>query len=323
MSTEIPVVDFAQFGDGTSLESQTISKQFYEACRDVGFAYLINTGIPQESVDNMFNWSARLFGLPLKVKNQAVQPPQGGMQLGYHGVGVEQVSQMIFDADELASIRKGKLLDFKESFEINIWPPEEILPGFREFELDYCQACRAFQMERLLPALSIGMGLDKDFFSRHHRNAENKLRLLHYPEGPVEIFESGEKGRIAAHTDFGTGTLLFQDDVGGLEIESPTEPGKFIPAVPIRGAVIFNIGDLLMRWSNDTLKSTSHRVRAPLMKVDGDGIVSERFSVPYFMNPDASTMIDTLPGCWGLDIPKKYAPIDSQDYIKKRRAAFY
>ncbi|KAL0566941.1 hypothetical protein V5O48_015055 [Marasmius crinis-equi] len=344
MSTDyIPIIDFAQFGDGSSPDARAVSKLFYEACRDVGFAYLINTGIPQKTVDDMLNWtylrndmtkSAKFFNLPIEVKNQAPRVPES--QYGYSGVGIEQASQMVFDDEELAAIRKGKFLDFKESFDIadetcsasgfghvNIWLSEENLPGFREFVLEYCRACRAFQIEQLLPALSIGMGFDKDFFNQYHRNGENKLRLLHYPEGPSEVFKSGEKGRIAAHTDFRTCTLLFQDDAGGLEIESPTEPGKFIPATPMRGAVVFNIGDLLMRWSNDTLKSTSHRVRAPLMKADDDGVVPERFSVPYFIAPDTGTIIDALPGCWGPDKPKKYAPIDARDYVDKRAGAGY
>ncbi|KAJ4497479.1 hypothetical protein C8R41DRAFT_822404 [Lentinula lateritia] len=36
------------------------------------------------------------------------------------------------------------------------------------------------------------------------------------------------------------------------------------------GTVLFNIGDFLMRWSNDTLKTTLHRVSAPPRR-DGQG----------------------------------------------------
>ncbi|KAL0064010.1 hypothetical protein AAF712_009078 [Marasmius tenuissimus] len=331
----IPIIDFAKFGDGDSPESRDIGKKFYEACRDVGFAYLINTGIPQEKVDGMFEWSARFFKLPPEVKKKAPHPPEGWKHRGYSGVGVEQVSQMVFDTEELAAIRKGKFPDFKESFDIgdetsparpgleNIWLPEEDLPGFRESALDYCRTCRTFQMERLLPALSIGMGLDRNFFHEYHKNGENQLRLLHYPEAPADAFESGEKGRIGAHTDFGTCTILFQDDVGGLEVESPTEPGVFISAPPIRGAAVFNIGDFLMRWSNDTLKSTIHRVRAPPRKADVGGMTRERFSIPYFVGADTKTTVDCIPGCWGPDKPKKYEPINAGEYIDMRMNATY
>ncbi|KAL0566942.1 hypothetical protein V5O48_015056 [Marasmius crinis-equi] len=341
----IPIIDFEHFGDGTSPEALEICKKFYEACRDVGFAYLINTGIPQEKVDGMFEWlrsyhcylmsSAKLFKLPLEIKKKALHPPEGWRHRGYSGVGVEQVSQMVFDTEELASIRKGKFPDFKESFDMgdetspqrpgleNIWLPEEDLPGFREFALDYCETCRAFQMARVLPALSIGMGLNRNFFDEHHKSGENHLRLLHYPEGPAEAFESGEKRRIGAHTDFGTCTILFQDDVGGFEVESPSQTGVFIPAPPIPGAAVLNIGDFLMRWSNDTLKSTLHRVRAPPRKTSADGTTRERFSVPYFIVADAKTTVDCIPGCWGPDKPKKYQPINAGEYLDMRINAAY
>ncbi|KAK1219442.1 hypothetical protein PQX77_017814 [Marasmius sp. AFHP31] len=304
-------------------ESQEIGKRFYEACRDVGFAYLINTGIPQEKVDGMFEWSAKFFVLPVEVKTKVSKPPE--KHGGYSGIGVEQVA-----------IRKGKFLDFKESFDIcdetstaelglgNTWLPGEVLPGFRESAMDYCRSCRTFQTERLLPALCIGMGLDKEFFNEYHKDGANLLRLVHYPEAPAEVFESGEKGRIGAHTDYGTCTLLFQDDVGGLEIESPSEPGVFIPAPPIRGAAIFNIGDLLMRWSNDTLKSTLHRVRAPPKRsTDDNGMIRERFSIPYFIDADSKTVVDCIPGCWGPDKPKRYDPVNAAEYIDMRVNATY
>ncbi|KAJ8077580.1 hypothetical protein PM082_002012 [Marasmius tenuissimus] len=265
----------------------------------------------QERVDGIFQWSAKLFELSTEVKKKAPHPPEGWRHRGYSGVGVEQISQMVFDTEELAVIRKGKFPDFKESFDIgdetsparagleNIWLPEEEIPGFREYALDYCRTCRAFQMEQLLPALSIGMGLDRDFFNRYHKNGENQLRLAHYPEAPTEVFETGEKGRIGAHTDYLTCTILFQDDVGGLEVESPSEPGVFIPAPPVPGAAVFNIGDLLMRWSNDLLKSTLHRVRAPPRSADDNGMMRKRFSVPYFIGADTEAVVACIPGCWG------------------------
>jgi isopenicillin N synthase-like dioxygenase len=55
--------------------------------------------------------------------------------------------------------------------------------------------------------------------------------------------------------------MLFQDDCGGLEIEDPKTPGKFIPAEPVPGAMVLNVGDLLMRWSNG--KKSDH-FRGPI-----------------------------------------------------------
>ena len=44
------------------------------------------------------------------------------------------------------------------------------------------------------------------------------LSLIHYPTISVGLLESGGLARNLAHSDFDTLTLLFQDEVGGLEI---------------------------------------------------------------------------------------------------------
>ncbi|KAL0064006.1 hypothetical protein AAF712_009074 [Marasmius tenuissimus] len=298
MSVEtIPVIDFAQFGDGTSLESQEIAKKFYEACRDVGFAYLINTGIPQEKVNGMFEWSAKFFELPIEVKTKVSKLPE--KYGGYRGIGVEQVSQMVFDPEELVAIRKGKSLDFKESFDVY---DETSTAGLGLENTGYRKRfCQGFASLLWTTADLAG------FFNECHKDGANWLRLVHYPEAPAEVFESGEKGRIGAHTDYGTCTLLFQDDVGGLEVESPSEPGV----------------DLLMRWSNDTLKTTLHRVRALARSADDNGMTQKRFSIPYFIGADAKTIVDYIPGCWGPDKPKKYDPVNAAKYIDMRVHATY
>ena len=103
----------------------------------------------------------------------------------------------------------------------------------------------------ILRALSLGLGLDEEeSLLRLHSGHYNQLRLLHYPPIPGRAIEEGSMARMPAHTDWSSMTMLFQDDCGGLEIEDPNVPGKFIPAEPMKGALVMNVGDLLMRWSN-------------------------------------------------------------------------
>lgn len=44
---------------------------------------------------------------------------------------------------------------------------------------------------------------------------------------PAASLRDDKATRITAHTDFDTFTLLFQDDVGGLEAEDPNHPGTY------------------------------------------------------------------------------------------------
>lgn len=84
-----------------------------------------------------------------------------------------------------------------------------------------------------------------------------------------------------------------------------------------------------MRWSNDTIRSTIHRVRAPpgLIDRDGNGLTPERYSIPYFCCVDFDTIVDAVPGTYSDDpevgMPKKYEAISAREYIMKRLAASY
>lgn len=78
-----------------------------------------------------------------------------------------------------------------------------------------------------------------------------------------------------AWQDYGSITLLFQDNRGGLQVKSPS--GNFVNATPIEDTVVINAGDLLARWSNDTIKSTIHRVVEPPAKQEG--VYPPRYSI--------------------------------------------
>jgi isopenicillin N synthase-like dioxygenase len=103
----------------------------------------------------------------------------------------------------------------------------------------------------ILRAIGTGLKLhDADFLLKFHSGHNNQLRLLHYPPIPAAELENESSARMPAHSDWGSITMLFQDDCGGLEVESRDVPGEFIKAHPLKNAIVMNIGDLLMRWSN-------------------------------------------------------------------------
>ncbi|KAI5474185.1 UPF0676 protein [Pseudohyphozyma bogoriensis] len=293
MSSNLPIIDFAEFG-GVSEESHEIATKLYEACREVGFAYL----------------SKRFFYLSEEEKMQAPHPPEGWKHRGFSGVGLEQISAtQSFEECDMKHARDN-FPDYKETFDLgreddvvlaNVWPPEELLPGFRSFSNSFYNTCRRAQL-RVLRALAMGYpNLNANFFDECHKNADNQLRLLHYPAGDVEVFK--RMGRCAPHTH---------------------NAGHFIPAPPMKGAAIFNLGDFLAHISNDTLKSTMHRVRAPTPQPSQeDATTPERFSIAYFCGGDRDTVIDVLPGSYGPDQPKKYEPISVAQYIDMRMNALY
>ncbi|KAF8625831.1 hypothetical protein AX15_005167 [Amanita polypyramis BW_CC] len=118
----------------------------------------------------------------------------------------------------------------KESFEVgsedddsmpNIWLPESVLPGFKEVSLTFYWKC--YGVERnILCALALGFGLEEEWFLRYHEGTDNQLSI------PLESLETNRLTRMSGHTDFDTLTFIFQDSVGGLEVEDPDEPGRFV-----------------------------------------------------------------------------------------------
>lgn len=138
----------------------------------------------------------------------------------------------------------------------NIWIPPSILPGFREFMTQFYWECSKVG-GNILRAIALGLDLEEDHLVKFHSGHNNQLRLLHYPPIPAERLEAGEMSRMPPHTDWSSITMLFQDDIGGLEVEDIDRPLRFIPAIPVENAMVLNVGDLLQRWSNGMLSPSS------------------------------------------------------------------
>ncbi|XP_019622289.1 PREDICTED: gibberellin 2-beta-dioxygenase 8-like [Branchiostoma belcheri] len=134
------------------------------------------------------------------------------------------------------------------------------------------------------------------------------LTALHYPPVPEHVSEG--QLRCGEHTDFGTITLLFQDEVPGLEVLN--RHGRYIPAPPLPNTVVVNIGDLMQRWTADGIVSNKHRVVLP----DTEALrkVSRR-SLAFFVNPNDDAVITCL------DDSGKYEPVNAGEYVKGKIAA--
>jgi isopenicillin N synthase-like dioxygenase len=143
--------------------------------------------------------------------------------------------------------------------------------------------------------------------------------------------------QLTSSIDYGSITLLFQDSVGGLEVQNP-HTGAFQAALPIvsynalpfdglllnmrpkPGTIVVNAADLLARWSNDVLRSTLHRVVAPPSKAQNETkeVVPARQSIAFFCNPNFDARITCLPSCYGPGRPQKYEAITTEKYIVQR-----
>ncbi|KAF9701017.1 hypothetical protein EKO04_000529 [Ascochyta lentis] len=326
--TCVPIVDFSAYSSKQHDSDKTkTAREIDEAFRNVGFVYLKNHGVQQEKIAECFKWSKAFFSLPTERKMQAPHPPGGSHHRGYSAPGVEKVSQHTYDANELSKARE--VPDYKESFESgnmddasqpNIWLSESALPGFRSGMEGFFKECEAL-VHSVLDALSTALDVPDAGLSATHAQSLFQLRILHYPPLAASELQERKRSRINAHSDFGTLTLLFQDSVGGLEIEDPHTPGQFHAVPPVEQAVLVNVGDLMSRWSNERWKSTVHRVVSP--PGDEGRMLPDRYSIPFFATADPDTVIEALPGCWDAENPKKYPSVTAWEYVQMRMAALY
>ncbi|HEY9344682.1 MAG TPA: 2OG-Fe(II) oxygenase family protein, partial [Inquilinus sp.] len=113
-------------------------------------------------------------------------------------------------------------------------------------------------------------------------------------------------------TDYGNVTILATDGVAGLQVRR--RDGVWLDAPPVPGGFLCNIGDCLMRWTNDAYVSTPHRVQPP---------ERERYSVAFFLDPNPEALVEALPGCVTADRPARYPPVLGADYLRSRLDATY
>ena len=99
---------------------------------------------------------------------------------------------------------------------------------------------------------------------------------------------------------------------GGLQVQSPN--GSFVDATPIEDTIVVNAGDLLARWSNDTIKSTKHRVVEPPKPAESN-IHPPRYSIAYFCNPNFDRLIDAIPGTYSDAAAKKYQAVNRSVFL--------
>jgi isopenicillin N synthase-like dioxygenase len=305
MTDGLPVIDLQHLASGEETALQRIAGEVGAACRTVGFFYVVNHGVAAELTRAAFAQSAAFFAMPLAQK-QALAIERVGGNRGYSGLRHEALDpKRGADLKEAFNIGLELAPDDPEILAgapfrtLNVWPD---LPEFRSTLLGYFAACSALA-GAIHRAFARDLRLPLDFFVDKFDRPLATLRLLHYPG-------SRREGEIGAgeHTDYGNITLLATDDVGGLEAR--TRLGAWIAAPPMPGAFIDNIGDCLMRWTNDVYVSTPHRV------VNRSG--KARYSIAFFFDPNPQARVEAIPSCVAPGEAARYAPILAADYLKMR-----
>ena len=295
---EVRRIDVSDF----EARREEITEQLWAAAIEVGFFQLVNHVIALDDIQQAFRTAERYFALPDAVK--ARYPLKKGCNAGWESRAQVRPSTGTPDQKESYQITRPHMAD--------LWPTEAELPGFQQTMLGFEQQCWTLAMQ-VLSCFADKLGFERTFFTQAHDPSvpayQSTLRLLHYYAIAPELKDKLDLWRAGAHTDFDCLTLLFQQTgQGGLQVC----PGKeadgqvWTEVEPADGVITCNIGDMLMRWSDDVLPSNFHRVRNPRP----DEYQGPRYSVAFFAQANRDVVIKGPKGT--------HPPITAEDYLYQR-----
>lgn len=291
-------------------EADGLPARIDQACRDHGFFYLVGHGVDPALRTAVFDAGRRFFALG-EAEKWRWHIERSRIHRGFDPIGWQ-------------ALEPGQPADLKESFYLGVdrgpedplvmagtpnqganqWPDEALVPGFKAAVQAYEQALRRLS-HRLLALMAEGLGLPAAHFEAYLQDPMPVLRLLHYPpQPPSQALLPGQLG-CGAHTDWGSITLLAQDDAGGLQVQAAD--GHWFDAPPVEGSFVVNLGDMMARWTNGRWRSTPHRVFNPQGR--------ERHAVAYFFDIDYHAEVSALPGCFDDANPPRWPPTTAGRHI--------
>ncbi|WP_168702920.1 isopenicillin N synthase family dioxygenase [Gordonia paraffinivorans] len=316
----VPIIDISPYvRHGDPADRAVVAAQVDDAASSVGFMQIVGHEIPPAVIEEFTAVMDDFFALPLEVKKAYCAPPE--INRGYAPPRSESLSL------SLGVESAGRMNDFFEAFNVgveadeypdldlpeehyarNTWPD---VAHFRASVSAYFTEARRVA-HTLTRIFADALDLPPDFFEGFTDHSLDVLRMNNYALPPGEVELDGELTGMGEHTDYGIVTVLWADQVKGLQVLD--KEGRWHDVTPADSALLINLGDLMARWTNERWMSTLHRVKPPIV----DGTIARRRSAAYFHDGNIDAMISTLPSCVGAG--SRYSPITVGEHIGTKLA---
>ena len=327
MST-IPVIDLTPFREGGPTAGRSVVDAVRNACEEIGFFTITGHGVPAELIERVYRNAKAFYDLPVDEKLK-IQKGSGASYKGYtpmraRTIGRSQDASLRPSLNESFAMGYVNVTDdpyFRSPeagthFEPNVYPaaPADFKPAI----IDYYGAME--ELSRLIMRIfASALDVEPRYFLDKIERHISVLRVVNYP-ALTEVPGEGEQ-RAGAHADTGAVTLLWNDDPPGRPgLQVRTTGGEWIDVNREPNSYIVNIGNTLMRWTNDRFVSTMHRVVNPPV-VNGKSL--PRLSIPYFCQPAYEAVIECIDTCRSAANPARYPPITSGQILTQRYESSY
>jgi isopenicillin N synthase-like dioxygenase len=312
MLNVIPVIDLAPALNGSAEDRRAVAEEIDRTCREIGFFTIRGHGVDPALIDGLRAMSYDFFNQPLDQK-QVMAPPDSQTPRGYRALGLESLSAgnsqetppdlkeyYHFGREQWPEESYYTSAEGQRYFFPNVWPDQPA--GWADVAQRYYLELERLT-EEMMSLCAIALGLDETFFADKIDRHITAMRINHYPEQQVSPLNG--QLRAGAHTDYGMLTILNgENKAGGLQVL--TRSGSWIDVETDPDTFVVNIGDLLMRWTNDRWVSNTHRVVNP-----PSGETQEaRLSIAFFHHPNYDALIE----CVSPEGEAKYPPVLSGVY---------
>ncbi|KAI6778607.1 2OG-Fe(II)oxygenase [Emericellopsis cladophorae] len=327
---EIPVIDVADAFSSSLEKRKAVAAQIRDAATTSGFFYIANHGIPTNVTDGAYQACLDFFRQDADVKMDAWERKSRYFN-GYKPPGSQRINKSesidcretfswtydprydpnVEDVDAIpeAARRFLRMEDFH-------WDATANKPHFKEAIVQYWRSCLALARV-LIRSFALSLDLPEAYFDSKFAYPDAALALNYYPPLPAPL-ESGKDDAqthvsIGSHTDFQLFTMLWQDDVGGLQVLS--REGQWLRAVPIPGTFVVNMADYMQRITNDRYVSTVHRAQ--------NWSARERVSMPFFFGFGLHESCAVVESCVGEGERPRYEEMGCDDWVKRRARAMH
>jgi isopenicillin N synthase-like dioxygenase len=309
MSDQPAVIDISGVVQGDPGALERAAGELASPCADWGTFHIVGHGIDPAALAGFEAAMRGFFDLSPEIKRTVRRSRDNAR--GYYD---EELTKNRPDWKEVFDYGSERR-DAHHSDGVNQWPRGA--EAMRQTLLSHYVACERVALA-LLRALCVSLGLEPGSLDGAFVDHSSFVRLNRYTPSPDPAPPDApffpEKGHLGVHhhTDAGALTLLYQDDVAGLQMY---KDGRFVLVEPVPGAFAVNLGDMLQIWSNDRYRAPLHRVLA--------NATQTRYSAPFFLNPSYDAICEPLPGLLGESAQARFRAVAWSMFRDQRSAGDY
>jgi isopenicillin N synthase-like dioxygenase len=315
----IPIIDIAPFKSGDATSRRCVVEEVAQACIEIGFVIISGHGIPSSTIQNIVATSKAFFGLDPKDKSNVARPRPEVIR----GYGALESEGLAYSQDEETPP------DLKEVFDVgpmdvpndeyyrgvaagvhfadNLWPSQP--SDLREIYTDYFHRMESLTLD-MAHIFATALDLPMNFFDTKLDRHISILRANYYPK--LSRPPRAKQLRGGEHSDYTAFTILWQERIPSVGLQARGPGGEWLDVPAIDDTMVINIGDSLMRWTNDKWISTQHRVVNPPFEIARE---HDRLSLVYFVQPNYDAEIKCIDSCHSAVEPAKYPPVLNGDYL--------